>query len=113
MGRRWATKVAGSDNEALKENADLRARLARYEAEGPTLLKAEHDSDCFFVECTQDCEEGAVSGDCDCTKSIREDAYREQHARCVAVVGRAFRGHPLIWAERIALAALTGKEEAR
>ena len=57
------------------ENAELRAHVARYEAPGSALLYVEcgdHDVACVSVD-----------GPCICAEGR---AYREQHARCVAVI---------------------------
>jgi hypothetical protein len=59
----------------------LKAKLARYEAPGPALLVAEHYSDCSRDAFTE----------CDCEARPIDAAYREQHARCVAVVERVER----------------------
>ena len=66
--------------ELERENAELRAKLARYEAPGPALLVAEHAYWCPRADhsCAQ----------CICYRVEREIAYGEQHARCVAVVER-------------------------
>jgi hypothetical protein len=58
----------------IREDRAKSIRCDRYEAPGPALLKAEHRSYCSI-------------GACECEG--RNVAYREQHARCVAVVGPA------------------------
>lgn len=67
-----------------EEREQQRAILARYEAPGPALLVAEHD-----LACTRRCLERAIGCCSCCTGScgfeVRNAAYREQHARDVAV----------------------------
>ena len=78
-------------------------KLARYEAPGPALLTAEHDKFCQHVV------------DCGCNIGSKDAAYREQHARCVAVVERLMlrrlRGGATEHGVELALAALTGEAE--
>jgi len=64
-----------------KENEELRAKLERYEAPGPPLLRVLHADWCEAVEPID-------NGDCNCNadRSPLNDAYREQHARDVAIV---------------------------
>lgn len=70
------------------EYEEAAAKVARYEAPGPALLVAEHD-----IACTRNCRKRVVGCCACCTVTCpfetRDDAYREQHARCVAVVERA------------------------
>lgn len=78
------------DHAAIDALRGLLARLARYEAPGPAALKAEHAEDCYVAfrarAGREPFDEFTEEGACDCGRSMREQAYREQHARDVAVV---------------------------
>lgn len=107
-------ELESSLNGPNREQEDALARLARYEAPGPALLTAEHGDYCYSVVAPGD-------DNCSCTKAIIDAAYREQHARCMAVVERLMReidedpraSHLGLYAGgvRMALAALTGEAE--
>lgn len=93
-------------NAELNEKHD---RLARYEAPGPALIQEAHECHCAGGGCDD--------GDCDCGAYEMNRAYREQHARCVAVVDQVLLQHSILSSHdaligcealRKALAALTG-----
>ena len=79
--RARAVVLDGRANELLGEMAMLQAKLSRYEAPGPALLYVgcgDHD-----VACESDVDTPFI-----CAVGV---AYREQHARDVAVVEQALR----------------------
>lgn len=103
-------ELESSLNGPNREQEEALARLARYEAPGPALLVAEHSDYCYSVVAPGD-------DNCSCTKAIIDAAYREQHARCVAVVERVIAEHREHGDGRrrsvagAILAALTGEAE--
>lgn len=74
----------GAFGRVVAERDAAQARLARYEAPGPVLLVAEHERHCPMAARGF----AANAGMCECSHEERKAAYREQHARCVAVVER-------------------------
>jgi hypothetical protein len=66
----------GNPAHAVAERDEALAKLARNEAAGPAVLKADHYPDCSRDAFTE----------CDCSARPIDEAYREQHARDVAIV---------------------------
>ena len=76
---------------ATRERDEALANVARYEAKGPVLLVAEHADMCeahFAINGERICNDP----DADCSVAYIDDAYRDQLARCVAVVQRELDG---------------------
>lgn len=88
-------RASAAHSVAQQERDAALAKMARYEAPGPALLVAEHDGECGAVVGWVHNNTSDSFGDAqwdmlgEILHDMRDAAYREQHARCVAVVEAA------------------------